>query len=333
MNHSTRARRLAFTLIELLVVIAIIAMLIAILLPALAQARQNARMIKEMATQRQLFSAFTAYATDGKDKIVPAGPAWSWVHPGTTPPQFVLRPTDPFPATLYMMEGSVSKTWVWHLRTWTDFPVVELQVDRPTYEIFNSRTKTPSSVAGAWAQYGDNSAQAAFGYHPSFGMNGVFVGGSYSHGAFAGNPYGLSNKPGLGDFYVKSMATIRFPSQLLSFVSSRGGDVSGSGWWGYGLNVPNSGTIRPGYWLVQPPRPAPEGRGNTAGRSVAWNASDSFDRTRPPGTWGNIDARHFKKTVAAFADGHTEVQGISDLRDMRKWSNYADRADWNFVAR
>lgn len=337
MNHGTRVRRLGFTLIELLVVIAIIAMLIAILLPALAQARQNARMIKELASERQLLNAWTAYATDGKDKVVPAGPQWLWVHPNpTTPAQYLLRPTDPFPSSIYMIEGSAAKTWVWHLRTWTDYPIAELQIDRSTFENFFARPKTPTTIQNGWAEYGSDSAQAAFAFHPSFGMNGVFVGGSYSHGAFNRDPFGQSNgsaPSGLGEFYIKRLTQIRFPSQLMVFASSRGGDVRDGSWWGYGQSPPNSGTIRPGYWLVTPPRAFPAQRGATSATGPAWNASNKFDKTMTPGSWGNLDGRHFGKTTAAFADGHAEVQAIEDLRDMRKWSNYADTADWNFVGR
>jgi hypothetical protein len=31
-----------------------------------------------------------------------------------------------------------------------------------------------------------------------------------------------------------------------------------------------------------------------------------------------------------MSDGHVEMQSLTDLRDMRKWSNYATRPDWNF---
>ncbi len=34
-----------------------------------------------------------------------------------------------------------------------------------------------------------------------------------------------------------------------------------------------------------------------------------------------------------MVDGHVENQSIEDLRDMMKWSNFADKRDWNFVAR
>ena len=67
-------REKGFTLIELLVVIAIIALLIGILLPALGEARKLARVTIDLANQRQLGTASTAYTSEFGGGL----PSFSW---------------------------------------------------------------------------------------------------------------------------------------------------------------------------------------------------------------------------------------------------------------
>jgi len=61
----------AFTLIELLVVIGIIALLAAMLLPALGKARYRASQVNEMSGARQLLIAWSLYAEDHSDSVLP----------------------------------------------------------------------------------------------------------------------------------------------------------------------------------------------------------------------------------------------------------------------
>ncbi len=292
MKIRPRAGASAFTLIELLVVIAIIALLIAILLPALGRAREEGRKVKEESLAHQMVIGMAAYYTDSKDKVMPAGPHWAWDH--APPNEYSIFPPDPYRNGVGqgnqqgLLEGSCTKVWTLYFIGYTNWRLSQIQLDKVTRDAFESRPspgQANGNSGGLYWQYLDSEAPVAYAWHPTLGMNGTYVGGAYSFGAFRGQGANRPNHPNDvygdptpggnpkvcgGNFYVRSAADARMPSNLLFFASSRGGDVSGSGYWNYGQDIPNSGTIRPGYWQVCAPVNSPLDSGNAGAEHAVY---------------------------------------------------------------
>jgi prepilin-type N-terminal cleavage/methylation domain-containing protein len=90
----------AFTLVELLVVIGIIALLIAVLLPALSKAREQANVVKCLATLRSMAQAAHLHAAEHQGYLPMAGKQLSSLRPSD------LGDTDKRRYTYYFEENA-----------------------------------------------------------------------------------------------------------------------------------------------------------------------------------------------------------------------------------
>jgi hypothetical protein len=235
---------------------------------------------------------------------------------------------------VYLGGGAV-KIWTWVFYANTSIsPAGGIQIDARTYADFDSRPVEGQTMASGENNVSTNSRQAAYAAHPTFGMNGVYVGGHYRFGAFSGtaviNGQTTVTEPIRKAHYLNKFSGALNPSKLIFAGSARSGDITASanGYWSWWQAPANTGTIRPGAPVIHAPSAGP---GATA---FNWtNPSNKFNPLSLPSTYGMMDFRHIDKAVVCYIDNHVEAQGIEELRDMRKWSNWAPTANWTFAPR
>lgn len=139
---------------------------------------------------------------------------------------------------------------------------------------------------------------------PTYGINAVYVGGHKDFEGFTG----AGNWPNVGKHVVFRASEVRRPSELIVFADCQA------------FNAPELAGA--GMHALTPPR----------ARGLRWTVCDGKFQTPlpPPAVIGIPKGWFMNQAVVGFFDGHVETLPPNRLTDMRLWSNYADRPDYDY---
>lgn len=179
-----------FTLVELLVSVGIIALLAAMLLPALGKARYRASQVNEMSAARQLLIAWSLYAADHSDSVLPG------YRYGLEALDFDGRQV-PHP---------INARYPWRIAPYLgkSFEALYINENRRTLDAFRRMSDPELGIYAA-------------SVFPSLGINSVFVGGDDLELPPTDRAFER-----FGRFCVLKMSEIQRPTELLAFASARG---------------------------------------------------------------------------------------------------------------
>jgi hypothetical protein len=177
-----------------------------------------------------------------------------------------------------------------------------------TWEILYSHTEprqppTPTySVADAWSKAYELSV------NPSFGLNGVFLGGHKDYDGFVGD------RPNMNAHVAFYGSDVRHPSRMIAFGESqmRGGGASGE----------------VGFHTLTPP--VLKGR--------LWRAAAQPDEVNGGfeitslSLLGLPQGRYDRRAIIGWRDTHAEGMTPAELDNMTLWAPRADAADYDYAA-
>ncbi len=135
---------------------------------------------------------------------------------------------------------------------------------------------------------------------PSLGMNIFYVGGDEAGNDSGGVKPIPAHFDRFGKFCITRTGEANTPSRQIVFVSSR---------------TTLGGTIAGNFKVVAP---------KTVG--TKW-AGTPWTEESDAAQYGFVDFRYNKRAVVAHLDGHVEMLNEAQLRDMRRWSDLASRAN------
>ncbi len=347
--HRHGARTRGFTIIELLVVIGIIALLVGMLVPALAGAIDHSRKRKELNSLRQVGVAWTLYANASKDSVLPGFMEIDlqrrWNVSFEFPTRKLIPPSPDFGAG----DPNIAGPWTWRLLPYLSYnhEAIHGHLAEPEYDA--SQLGEPNNLEAA-----EEARRIA--YNPSFGYNGLYVGGWWSMStAGADDPvarcrfFDSSATVPVGEAVVtkrvnvvsRSVSSISRSSDLVVFCSSSHLDQ--------GVYRKFDDNL-PGFHLIVPPWVAGDAQWSFPGASSSGPAvtsigaqaatrkaaSGSADPTSldvvgdlpadlVPGGGGTAApiGRYNRLAATLIADGHTQPETPGSLVDMRRWIDAA----------
>lgn len=203
------------------------------------------------------------------------------------------EPSQPIPPDAFGGGPTIAARWPWRLAPYIDFNMQAMYV--------GAQAERLSALDN-----GDQSERLYFAsLYPSFGMNTTFVGGDSERSGFLPDtlPNGQPNP--LGRFYASRLSQILRPSDLLVFASAR-------------TQATPDNTMWDGYFRLEAPRFM------DAQWATAYDPELSV-------SCGNIATRVRDDAITAQADGSVRAEAIESLRDMRRWSPFADAWEWDLT--
>jgi len=315
----TRGERPAFTLTELLVVVGIIALLLGILIPVVGRVMRQGLKTTEKNNLRNIGLGWMTYSSSYGDALMPgymstevqrkwkvrfAYPDGSEIPPANSN----FSPTAP----------NIAGPWTWRLAGYVDY----------NFDLLRGYTGEEGGQMELQAK------AETVALEPSFGYNGLYMGGWYyadpnsgigSHALYSRfNTDPDGNRVGI---VAKSIGQIRRPSEMLVFMSCARGDLLSTqrALAGPSNTVQAANRLRyddetPGFHIVAPP--------TLAGETMWAPTFDDYSVNVYNETYGVPIGRHTGTVARMQADGAIGVDQPQALLDMRRWCIDATSSDW-----
>jgi len=214
------------------------------------------------------------------------------IIPGFLPglPAF-QRNGEPIPTQTYGGGVNIAARWPWRLTPYLDGDMRALFAG-------------PQAEMWSKLENGDPEQMTYFAsLYPSFGMNSTWVGGDSERLGFLSPTLPNGQRNPLANFYLRRLSMARNPARVIVFASSR-------------TNATADGGIAEGYFRLESPTLI----------QPQWQAR--YD-PEVPMSFGNLSARYRDEVCVGTIDGAVAAEGVNALRDMRRWADQADRADWS----